>query len=239
MITVGEVVSYIKRSLGEPFVSLELMNSQIEEIVMEDALKDFTKYVPDTNRIILEKKISNRVNPKMENLYWIRDPEERRVYSVIEVNQSNDASIASNYPITMPITSYDGLPEKVLQIHKSVYSMHFTSSDLTWRQEGTKNQVWIFSDDSLSGYYSVKYTRSHAPDLHSIPEEYVMDFQNLSLARVQIVLGSIRTKYGTLNTPLGDIQINAEIGNQGKELLNATIEELKKIQPPHVPLYIG
>jgi hypothetical protein len=240
VLTVEQIVSYIKRTLGTPFVSIELVDSIIETIVIEDVLPIFTQYVPDSNRIIIDKsKKDQRVDPKIKNLYWVRDPDEREVLCVVDVTETHGALIASNYPIILPIGSYESLPEMVLNIHKAEYAMKYSTSDLTWKQEQNLNQVWIYGNDSLSNYYSVRYTRTHAEDLSTVPYEYIQSFRDLSLAQVQIVLGNIRQKYGTLNTPLGDIQINTEIGAKGTELFNATVEKLLKTQPTFTSFSIG
>ena len=93
--------------------------------------------------------------------------------------------------------------------------------------------MWIYSVDGLSSKYSVSYTRSHAPDLSTINEEYAIDFANICAAQVMMVVGNIRTKYSSIGTPIGDIAVNSDLASKGESLLSSTLEKLDKIKPTY------
>lgn len=230
MLTVDEVCKYIQRTLGTPLVSLELTNDMLLPYIQEDALSHFESYIPDVNRIVLDtsETSKDRVRNNIKNLFWVKDPECRQVSMITDVNEDKMVHLAFGEPYIMPITGVDSVIDYAMAINSADIARYYSSSHLTWYQEKHLPQVWIFSEDSLSHYFSVEYTRSHDPSLSTIPQEFKKLFKDLCLAYVMRSIGEIRTKYGTLNTPVGDIQIDGGLRERGESLLNKCDEELQK-----------
>lgn len=228
MININDTVQFIKRRLGYPTVSLELSDSDIEDIIKHESLQLFEQYVPSTGIISIPKG-SKKYRVK-KNLYWVIDPQDREVFWVQSVEPEMSELLANGYPYTTPIASYYNLPDTLERINQAHITMQWGRT-LRWYQQEGINQVWIFSDEGISGRYLISYTRSHAPDLSSISREYAIDFTNICLAYTMMMIGQIRSKYSTLGTPIGDIAINNELYGQGQEILNNTIEKLSKTQP--------
>lgn len=228
MVNVNDTIQFIKRKLGYPSVSLEVSDSDIENVIKYESLLLFEQYVPDVGRILINKY--SKKHRIKKNLYWVIDPHDREVFAVQSVEPEQAELLAFGTPWTAPIVNHTQVPDILTRLQQSHLAMQYGKS-LRWWQESIANQVWIFSDDSISGRYSISYTRSHAPDLSSISREYAIDFNNIALAYTMMMIGQIRSKYGTIGTPVGDIQINNELYSQGNEILNATIEKLDKIKP--------
>ena len=229
MITVNEIVNYINRSLGAPFVALELSKEDFIPFIQEEALDVFTEYVPDINRIVINtEKKKDLVNPKVKNLFWVKDPDERQVLSVINVSMDQSAFLAMGYPIFMPFTSADNVSEYALSMANADIGLAYSKTDVTWHQERNLNQVWIYCSDSMSKLFNVEYTRTHDKDLSTIPHEYNQLFRDLCLGFVMKSIGEIRSKYSTLNTPVNDITIENSIRDRGEQLIDKTKEELEK-----------
>lgn len=227
--TIDEVTRYINRSLGAPFVALELSKEDFIPFIQEEALDVFTQYVPDINRIILNTdKKENYVNKKIKNLFWVKDPDERQVLSVINVSMDFSAFLAMGYPIFMPFTSADNVSEYALSMANADIGLAYSKTDVTWHQERNLNQVWIYCSDSMSKVFSIEYTRTHDPDLSTIPHEYNQLFRDLCLGFVMKSIGEIRSKYGTLNTPISDISLDNSLRDRGESLIDKTKEELEK-----------
>lgn len=241
MLTVDQVCSYIKRSLGSPYIPLELTNDELLPYITEDALTLFTEYVPDVNRIVLD--ISNpkkfRVYPKVENLFWVKDPDERQVLSIVDVNKDSNAYLAFGYPVFMPYTSAENAMNYALSMANADIAMQYSKTDLSWQQERNLNQVWIYCEDSISNLFSVKYTRTHDLNLSTIPQEYNQTFKDTALAYVMKSIGEIRSKYSTLNTPVNDIQIDNSIRDRGDSLLDKCKDKLEKTALIFTHVYLG
>ena len=229
MISINEVLQYIKRNLGYPKVSLELNDEEIVDIIKHESLMAFEKLVPDKGRRIIRKG-SKKFRVK-KNLYWVIDPLDREVFWVQDVIPEESELLANGYPYTTPLIGFENIPDYVQRANQA-HTMLRWGKTLHWWQEPGINQVWIFSEEGVSGQYSVSYTRSHAPDLSTINREYAMSFMNIALANTKMVMGNIRNKYGSIGTPLGEIPINGnELYSQGETLLNSTLEDLDKIKP--------
>lgn len=241
MLTVDQVIRYINRRLGAPYVALELNNDDFKEFIQEDALSLFTEFVPDTNRITLDtsKPELIRVKKDVQNLFWIKDPDERQVMSVINVSMDNSAYLVNGYPYYMPHTSPETAMDYVLAMSNADIGIQYSKTELTWEQERNLPQVWIYCEDSLSTNFSVLYTRTHDPNLSTIPQEYVQSFKDLCLAYAQLAIGEIRTKYGTINTPINDIQVDAGIRDRGETLLGKVEEKLQKTAVIFTHAYVG
>lgn len=241
MLTIDQVVSYIRRSLGAPFLSLEYDNQTLVPFITEDALTLFTQYVPDVNRIVIDtsKPKTCRVHSDVKNLFWVKDPDERQVLSVVDVSMDNSAFLALGYPYFLPYSSSSNAVEYSLSMANADIALKFSKTDITWRQERNLNQVWIYCEDSLSNLFSIKYTRTHDTTLSTIPNEYIQVFKDLSLAYVMKSIGEIRSKYGTLNTPVADIQIDNSIRDRGDSLLDKCKEDLDKRQLIFTHVYVN
>ena len=235
MVTINECVQYIKRYLGYPAVSLELSDDQIVEIIKHEALMQFETYVPDVGKIFIRK--GSKKHRVKKHLYHVIDPKDREVFVVQSVDPEQSELLANSYPYTVPIVNYNNIPDLLLDISKAHVSMKFGKS-LLWYQETGRPQVWIWSEDGLSSKYLVTYTRSHSPDLSSINREYAIDFYNLCLAYTMIGIGNIRTKYSSLNTPIGDISISGSLLEEGQTMLTSTLESLQKKAPIFTQLVV-
>lgn len=235
MININDTIQFIKRRIGYPNVSVELSDEDIADIIKHETLLLFEQYIPDTNRISIPKG-SKKYRVK-KNLYWVIDPQDREVFAVQSVEPEESELLSNGYPYTTPIASYSNVPDMLQSINEAHIAMQWGRT-LKWWQESIANQVWIFSEEGVSGKYSVSYTRSHAPDLSSISREYAIDFSNLALGHTLMNIGNIRSKYASIGTPLGEVTVNTELYSQGQELINSTIEKLDRIKPIYCQLMV-
>ena len=237
MVNVNDTIQFIKRKLGYPSVSIELSDNDIADIIKNESLILFEKYVPYLGRRIIIKG-SKKFRIK-KNLYWVIDPLDREVFWVQSVYPEEAEYLANNYPYTVPIRTYDNLPD-LLDSTMKAHTSYKWGRALRWYQEPGVPQVWIWSEEGISSQYSVSYTRSHAPDLSTINREYAIDFMNICLGYVCQVIGQIRTKYGSIGTPIGEIPIGGtDLYSQGENLINTTIEKLEKTAPIFTQIEIG
>lgn len=236
MVNINDTIQFIKRRLGYPNVSIELSDQDISDIIRYESLLLFEQYCPDLGRVLIPKN-SKKYRIK-RNLYWIRDKNDREVFWVQSVEPEESTMLANGYPYTTPVISIDNLPDLLINTNEAHIKYQW-GRQLAWYQEEQSNRVWIFSEEGLDGRYLISYTRSHAPDLSSISREYAMDFNNICLGFTMMAIGNIRTKYSTIGTPLGEIQVNGgDLASQGQELINTTVEKLDKTKPRFIQLEV-
>ena len=236
MININETVQYIKRRLGHPNVSIEIPDETIAEIIKNETLWTFQQYIPDYGRYSFSK--SSKKYKLKRNLYWVIDPNDREVFWVQEIIPEETEMLANSYPYTMPMVNFESIPEVLMNINKAKVQMQWNRG-MTWFQEEGTNRVWIFCEESLSGRYSIGYTRSHAPDLSSISAEYKADFNKLALGETMLAVSAPRSKYSNIGTPLGDIQTNGDnLAQQGQALIDAVVQELDKKKPRYIQLLV-
>jgi hypothetical protein len=76
------------------------------------------------------------------------------------------------------------------------------------------------------------YETYHLPDFSSIPPEFESQFLDLAYADVAIAIGKLRKYYTNIQTPFGEIQLNAdELISDAKELRQSIIEFLQGANP--------
>lgn len=236
MVNINDCVQFIKTRLGYPNVSIELDDATIAQIIRYEALLLFEQYCPDVGNYSFSKN-SKKYKIK-RNLYWVIDKNDREVFWVQSVVPEQSELLANQYPYTMPLIGYDSVPDALDQMNRAHIQMQW-GRQLTWWQEEQTNRVWIFSEEGLSGRYIITYTRSHAPDLSTISREYAIDFNNIALGFVMMAIGNTRTKYSTIGTPVGDIQVGgSELISQGQELINTTVEKLNTTKPRFIQLEV-
>jgi hypothetical protein len=63
-----------------------------------------------------------------------------------------------------------------------------------------------------------------------------MDYKKLALADVMIAVGRIRKRYGggNLRTPFGEIPLESDIHDEGKEIKRDLIEKLERLYIPNI-----
>jgi hypothetical protein len=76
------------------------------------------------------------------------------------------------------------------------------------------------------------YETYHLSDFSSIPPEFESQFLDLAYADVAIAIGKLRKYYTNVQTPFGEIQLNAdELISDAKELRQSIIEFLQGANP--------
>lgn len=230
MISINQTVQYIKRSLGYPYISIELSDDQIVDVIKNEGIMTFESKVPDLGRRVIRKG-SKKFRIK-KNLYWVVDPLDREVFWVQSVIPEESEMLAHGLPYTTPIIAYDNIPDIVMRTAQG-HTVYRWGKGLHWWQIDGTPQLYIFSEDGISSQYEVSYTRSHSPDLSTINREYAKHFMDICAAQVMMIIGQIRSKYGSnIGTPVGDIPIgSSELYSQGQTLLSSTLEDLEKIAP--------
>ena len=100
------------------------------------------------------------------------------------------------------------------------------------------NQIRI--SPKYSGNATIIYERSHDEELSTIDPNLKDIFIDLCQGLFMQHLGRLRMKYTTTTTPFGEITLNGDaIFNEGKEILDRTIELMKMGSLPNVSVDRG
>ena len=83
LISINDIIQYCKRECGFPYISLELSDEDIVNIIKFESLLTFSQVIPDVGRRTI-KKGSKKFTIK-RNLYWVIDPLDRKVFWVQSV----------------------------------------------------------------------------------------------------------------------------------------------------------
>jgi hypothetical protein len=163
----------------------------------------------------------------LQNEFYLTDEQGLEIMNVIELYPT-----ASEYWITGHDTfgalSFGDLKSFALNTFTSVTSKLYSPFDVTYEFKHP-NILRISPVPTLGTTYVYSYERIHNPDLSGIPNEMQMYFMKFALSDIMINIGRIRKKYGggNLTTPFGDIPLETDIYDEGKDTKREIIEKLE------------
>ena len=236
MLNQSAVLDYIKTGLGWPFMHLELEDDKIIDYFTEHTLKEFSYYVPDKNKIGLN---ANKV-PGIANEFYIFDPQGLEILNVIDFYTSASDLYLHGHPPLGPM-SVGELPEWALAVHNSMMVKMFSSFDYTCEFKHP-NIIRISPLPTSSvGIITVEYERNQPPDLSGIPNDVYTYFKKMALADILIAIGRIRKRYGggNLRTPFGEIPLESDVMEEGKDLKREVLEQLERLYIPNIKIDHG
>jgi hypothetical protein len=239
MLNQNTVLTYIKDNLGWPFMQLELEDKKIIEYTTNHTLKEFGYYVPQVWKIGMNLELeSNRV-PSIPNEWYIFDPQGLEILNVIDFYSTSGDLYLHGHPPLGPM-SMGQLPDWALAVSNAMTVKMFSSFDYTFEFRHP-NIIRISPLPSSQRVITVEYERQQPEDLSGIPNDLQQYYKKLALADIMMVIGRIRKKYGggTLRTPFGEIPLDSDIYEEGKELKREVIEVLERLYIPNVRIDHG
>ena len=232
MLSSSTLLTYVKTSLGYPYVNLELTDEQILAHVQTFSIKEFSQYFPDVNKINLDLSDTTLKVPIVGNEYYIEDPDGMEILTVKNIYWPLSDYILHGHPPIGPLT-HNQLPDWALSVSMAMDVKMFSSFDKTFEFRHP-NIVRISPVPNNIASCTVEYERVHLTDFSTIKNELQMYFMELALADVMILLGRIRTKYSDLKTPFGDIPVNAALLDEGKERKKEIMDKLQAGSLPNI-----
>lgn len=239
MLNQDKVLKYIKDNLGFPFMFIELEDEKIIEYVSDYTLPEFSRYVPYEKKQNLDLNLENNKVPGRANEFYIYDHEGLEILNVKDIVFSRSDSYFFNHPVMGPM-SYGELNGWIMQ--SELANRARTYSD--W------NRIWEFIHPNIiriSPVYTlpdrvvVQYETIQPIDLRGIPNEFQTMFCQLASSDIKMMIGRIRKRYGDgrLNTPFGEVNLSADIFDEGKEERERLIEKLEENLVPNVRMDVG
>lgn len=240
MLNQATLVDYIKRNLGFPFMHLEWSDEEIIEYTTKFSLKEWSYWVPDTAKMNLNTQLEANQVPGRGNEYYLNEPEGREILNVIAIYLDSGNLYALGHP-PFGIFTAGELPDWALRVNNAMTTKMFSSWDYTFEFHHP-NVVRISPlFPSEVRQITVEYERQQCDDLSEIPNDLYVLFEEFALADVMMAIGRIRKRYGggNLRTPFGEIPLESDIYEEGKELKREVKEKLERLFVPNIRIVHG
>lgn len=235
MLSPASVLRHVKRQLGYPVMKIEYTDEQILELIRDDSIREWSYYVPNKAKCDLNLQSENVQVPGRANEFYISEPEGREILNVIDLYFDESELYSLGHPPLGVFSEFE-LRDFALQTHQAMTTKMFSNWDFTF--EFSHPNVVRISPLPIHNQrvITVEYERMSAEDFSEIPNDVHRVFLDLCTADTMIALGRIRKKYGggTLRTPFGEIPLESEIHEEGKELRREVIEKLERLYLPNV-----
>ena len=240
MLDDSRVLLYIKRNLGYPFMHLEWEDKEILEYVKDATIREWSYYVPDVKKMNLNLQLDSTKVPGRVNEFYLSEPEGREILNIKDLYFDQGELYALGHPPFGVFTHFE-LREWALRVEQSMQTKMFSSWDYTF--EFTHPNIVRISPYPFNNVRSVtvEYERMQACDFREVPNDVQVLFLEMCLADVMIALGRIRKRYGggNLRTPFGEIPLESEIFDEGKQKKTEVIEKLERLYIPNVRVDFG
>ena len=239
MLNEGRVLKYVKERLGFPYTMIELDDEGIMEVIRSYTLKEFSHFFPHVNTIGFNPKFPSNKVPGKANEFYIIDPDNLEILNIVDIYFPMGDYIMHGHPPLGPL-SLGELATFALNVEIAGWIKQFSSFDHTF--EFRHPNIVRITGMSNADWMAIEYEREQPPDFSGIPNDIQNWFLDLALADIMIIIGRIRKKYsegGGIKTPFGDIPLQADILDEGKELRREVIEKLTTGSLPNITLDIG
>lgn len=227
MLNQNRVLNYIKDNLAFPFMHLEWDDDKIIEYFTTNSLREFSYYLPEVKRMGLNTLLEQNQVPGRSNEFYLFEPQGLEILNIVDLYfDVGDAILLGHPPIG--VVSHGELKDWALAVETSMTAKLFSNYDHTF-EFIHPNKVRISPLPVNTQYVTVEYERIQNSDLSGIPNEFQLLFQEFALADVMIALGRIRKRYGggNLRTPFGEIPLESDIYEEGKEKKRELIDKFE------------
>lgn len=236
MLNQSEVLRYVKDNLAFPFQTIEWDDEKILQFIDDNTRKEFSYYIPQKNQIVpLNTDLASIKVPGAQNKYYITEPCGLEIYNVVEMYLNGSEYYIHGHP-PLGALSHGEIQDWAVAVEMAMTTKQFSTFDYTF--EFTHPNIIRISPVTGGGLGVVllEYEREQPSDLSGIPNDLHMDFKKLALADVMIAIGRIRKRYGNgqLRTPFGEIPLESDILEEGREMKRDELEKLERLFIPNV-----
>jgi len=239
MLNINTVVEYVKDNLAFPFMKLEMSDEEIADYIKKHTRVEFSYYVPQVWKTPVNLNLDANKVPGIANEWYIHDPEGLEILNVINFYTNTGELYLHGHPPIGPL-SMGEVGDWALAVNNAMTTKMFSSFDYTFEFRHP-NIIRISPLPSQNlGTIIVEYERVQPEDLSGVPNDMQQYFKKLALADIMMVIGRIRKKYGgNLRTPFGEIPLEAEIYEEGKDMKREVIEIFERLYIPNVKVVHG
>jgi len=227
--TQDQVLNYIYSEFGIPYVPMEWSDQQILQRIYTKTIPLFSKYLPRITGMAIDFT-NPAIQTQRVNEFLISDPQGMPIIDIKYLIPTMADPILSGHPIIGLLGgNWETLASYLLKTD--------VANEL--QQFSMLNQTFDFIPPNFlrviptpRDAQTLIYETYHLPDFSSILPEFESHFLDLAYADVAIAIGKLRKYYTNVQTPFGEIQLNAdELISEAKELRQSTIEFLQGANP--------
>lgn len=235
MLDKSKVLLFIKFRLGYPHVVLELSDDDMWDYIRMFTLDEFSKYKPDTQEMTLNLKDSENKTDD-QRVFLIHEPDGCRILNVSDVIYPEADLWVMGYPYQAELASYSSIASDVQAVEQAETVEQFSRMNPSFNFY-EPNRLRLYRS-MLPDKVIIRYERVQPESLMYINPEYEPEFLYLCLADIMTICGNIRTKYSSMSTPFGEIQINGDFVNGGEQLKSNVTARLETLWP-NKAIYVG
>jgi len=224
------LIDYIKLNMGAPALALEYSDEDMVKIIKNHVLPEFSRYIP-LMRYYLMREEENCIQENPTKIYEIKN----FPYKIIKIDEIISQPGILDMLQTASTAIYSGDITNLLGANYVNQAKTTVLADDTWtflppnKIELIKsmNSMWIYDN------FIAKFACVHDDPTTVDPDLYVY-LRDLALAEIMLFIGRIRTKYQSFNTPVGQVDMNAqEFIQEGQNLKREVLEKLDRLPPDH------
>jgi hypothetical protein len=237
MLNSTRVLTFVKDYFGFPYAQVELKDEEILQYIKDYTLKEFSHYMPQKRKIVLNLSLASNKVTNIENEWYLTEPDNLEILNVIDVIYSQGNLYFFGHPPFGAFSQPTDLRQWALDVHNSTMVKHFSSYDYTFEFEHPN--ILRITPTPGEDYCTVLYEREQPPDFSGIPNDIQVYFLKFAAYDIGLYIGKIRTKYENVRTPFGEIPLTKEIYEESKEGKRDLIEKLTVGSLPNVTISIG
>lgn len=205
---------------------LEKTDEEIVDYFRRNTVKKFSRYFPAKGRLTLETTNPDTQVPNQVGHYLLVDPDNREILNITGVFPTMSHLLILGHPY-IGVFNYESIPDYQLAAGKANALEFFSPYHYTY-QFYSPNILRILP--TLSGQVSVEYERQVDSELTDLKPELEDEFVELCLAMLMMNIGRIRKRYTNIQTPFGEIALNADdIFSEGKQEYDRIMERFERM----------
>jgi len=225
----NSLLSYIKLKLGVPTNMLELTDDDIIKYIKENTIPELSQYLYETQLFLLTcHNLDTTSNPLYgANYYTIPAPPDVEIIDVYKVYLSNNT-----ISIGLLTTGFLTIDPRDIAMQNELMTMMTSLQPVQTYKYIRPNKILF--EQPLTGDCIVE-ARIVLQNIAQIPSDFYHDiFKEKCLADVISLVVSQRSKYESLSTPFGQLNLNWQYLDQyGKEILAEINSKLDAIPPEY------
>jgi len=231
MISWSYVLERIKDELGLPFQPLEKTDDEIIDYLKRNAVKKFSKYFPAKRMVPIDTADCSLHVPHKKSEYYVVDKDNREILDIINIYTTMSEDLVLGHP-WIGVFTYDSVPHYALQVHMAnttkLWSIY--NHTIEYLPPNTIRVTPIYH-----GRFVVEYEAQLDTELSDINPQIEDYFCDMCLYMTMRQIGRIRRKYANIQTPFGEIVLNAEeLYSEGDSKLTELIEKFETGSMPNV-----
>jgi len=211
--TQTELIEIIKMTLGASHIPFEIDDDGIMDIIRLRTLPSFSKSFPHMEIVDVDP-IRDRINPSEYGKYFLRS--DLKVTGVAKAFRNEQATQFRNM--------YGAQITNLFDYQAFMDSISAVYTPDTWAFH-PPNIIEMFPKYYNADQLLVVAKCEHPDHLMTIPEGLRDEFIDLALADVKIALYPIRKRFASVNSTYGNIELNLEVLENGREERKEILEK--------------